>query len=143
MSVQCFLMEDTGRNIVEEVFDDAGKKTGSATRSVYKRSDTGEEIFLHEAPVGAIFRATWLEDWKEYCGTDGKSYICRTPGGDWNIDSRASNCGLPNDEVHKCWCRHGEAPNFTVDKSCNTCVAGAGSIQIGDYHGFLTNGVLS
>jgi len=57
------------------------------------------------------------------------------------IDSRASNCTLPDDNVHKCWVRHGEAPNFTVDKNGATCAAGAGSIQTSNWHGFLRNGV--
>jgi len=135
--IKCFLLEDTGKDVIEDCFDEAGKKCGSGTKSIYRRTDTGEEMFLRDAPVGAIYRATWLEDWKEFTGIDGKSYICITPGGEWNIDSRASNCTLPNDNEHKCWCRHGEAPNFTVDKIGNTCSAGAGSIAIGNYHGFL------
>ena len=61
----------------------------------------------------------------------------------WNIDSRASNCTMPYDYEHRCWVRHGEPPNVTVDKNGLTCAAGAGSIQSGDYHGFLQNGVLT
>lgn len=112
----------------------------------WRRTDTGEEMVLlhpYNAPAGAIFRAHWLEDMPDCVGTDGKAYYCITPGGAWFIDGRASNCGLPEDTVHKCWCRHGEAPYFTVDKNCSSCTAGAGSIQIGGYHGFLRNGVLT
>ena len=112
----------------------------------YKRLDTGEILTRngeHEFPVGAMWRATWLEDFPRYCGADGQSWCVMTPGGEWMIDGKASNCGLPDDFVHKCWCRHGEAPNFTVDKNCNTCNAGAGSIQKEDYHGFLQNGFLT
>jgi hypothetical protein len=58
------------------------------------------------------------------------------------IDSRASNCTLPNDREHKCWIRHGTPPDLTVDKNGKTCAAGAGSIQLGNYHGFLRNGHL-
>jgi hypothetical protein len=61
-------------------------------------------------------------------------------GNHWNIDSRASNCTLPEERTHRCWCRHGDAPNITVDKNGITCSAGAGSIQSGDYHGFLKAG---
>ncbi len=41
---------------------------------------------------------------------------------------------------HKCWIRHGTPPDLTVDKNGVTCNAGAGSILVGDYHGFLVNG---
>lgn len=66
-----------------------------------------------------------------------------TPGGVWRIDSRASNCGSPYDYDHRCWVRHGEPPAITVDKDGKTCVAGGGSIQCGDYHGFLRDGALT
>ncbi len=110
--------------------------------SEYQRTDNGEKMTLNTAPVGAIWRADWYEDAAEFTGIDGKSYVVKTPGGLWAIDSRASNCTLPNDTVHKCWCRHGEPPNFTVDKNGNTCGAGAGSILQRNYHGFLRNGEL-
>lgn len=64
-------------------------------------------------------------------------------GAEWTIDSRASNCTLPYDYEHRCWVRHGDPPNVTVDKNGLTCAAGGGSIQAGDYHGFLQNGVLT
>ena len=111
----------------------------------WMRPDTGE-VFTglnqYHLPVGAIYRRDEMEQFPEYCGTDGKSYTVITPGGEWMIDSRASNCTRKDDKTHKCWCRHGEAPNFTVDKIGNTCNAGAGSILIGGYHGFLRNGFL-
>lgn len=108
----------------------------------YARTDNREISFsFRDAPTGAIWRAPWYEDF--WHGADGKCYVCKTPGGEWIIDGRASNCGLPDDNIHKCWVRHGEAPNFTVDKNGVTCVAGAGSIQIGDYHGFLREGYLT
>jgi hypothetical protein len=67
----------------------------------------------------------------------------RTPGGDWVIDSRASNCPLKEDNTHKCWPRQGTAPSITVDKAFgNTCGAGGGSIISGNYHGFLRDGFL-
>lgn len=65
-----------------------------------------------------------------------------TPGGLWVIDSRASNCGLPWDYEHRCWVRRGEPPDVSVTKDGPTCAAGAGSIQAGDYHGFLVAGYL-
>ncbi len=110
---------------------------------IWHRPDTGERFKKYHWPVGACWRVTWYEDFKPWTGSDGKSYACMTPGGEWFIDGRASNCTLPDDDVHKCWCRHGEAPNFTVNKIGNTCAAGAGSILIGNYHGFLINGELT
>lgn len=62
-------------------------------------------------------------------------------GMEWNIDSRAINCTMKNDRTHRCWVRTGIPPNITVGKKGGpTCSAGAGSILIGDYHGFLRNG---
>lgn len=113
----------------------------------WKRIDSGE-IFKcqrHNLPIGAMFYRNELEGIDEFCGDDGKS-LCvilpGEPGNEWMIDYKASNCGLPNDKVHKCWCRHGIPPLITVDKNCNSCNAGAGSIQRGNYHGFLRNGEL-
>jgi len=78
-----------------------------------------------------------------YSFTDGPALWVQTPGGGWCIDSRASNCTMPYDYAHRCWVRHGEPPDITVDKNGVTCQAGAGSIQCGSYHGFLQGGVLT
>ena len=111
--------------------------------ALYKRQDNGEEVTLRDAQPGAIWDATWYSDTPAWCGPDGKALICKLPNGnEWHIDGRASNCTMPNDEVHKCWVRHGDAPNLTVDKNGNTCQAGAGSILSGNWHGFLRNGEL-
>ena len=67
----------------------------------YKRADTGELTTINDAPVGAIWRAPWYEGWPEYQGLDGKSYVCKTPGGNWAIDTRAANCTRMDDETHK------------------------------------------
>lgn len=111
--------------------------------SLYRRTDTGELMTLRKAPAGAIWRAWWYEDTKGWCGLDGRSYVCRMPGNhDWMIDGKASNCTKPEDHTHKCWCRDGEAPTFTVGKDGNTCSAGAGSIVVPGWHGFLRGGFL-
>jgi hypothetical protein len=122
------------------------------TDVIYRRSDTGEELTLRDAPAGALWYADWLiarsESWDPnvphswHPGPDGRVLQCKTPGGDWIIDSRASNCTLPQDNEHRCWIRHGTPPDITVDKDGNTCEAGAGSIQAGNYHGFLRAGHL-
>lgn len=65
-------------------------------------------------------------------------------GHEWNVDSRASNCTMKEDRLHRCWVRHGEPPLVTANKQGGrTCAAGAGSIAVPGYHGFLNNGVLT
>ena len=114
--------------------------------SLWKRPDTGEVFILKDAPAGAMWNAWWISDGAapgSFCvGEDGISLYVKTPGGDWLVDGRASNCTMKEDNIHKCWVRHGTAPNITVAKSGNTCAAGAGSIQCGSYHGFLRGGYL-
>jgi len=131
-NIKCFQVEP-----IERV---GGKK------ETWKRLDNDEILEVDsywDLPPGAMFFMEWMEGIPVMCGPDGKSLCVITPGGGWHVDSRASNCTLPDDDVHKCWCRHGEVPNITVNKSGNTCSAGGGSIQIGGYHGFLTNGELT
>lgn len=112
------------------------------TELLWRRADTGELVTLRDAPDGAMWDATWLHDWAH--GPDGRSLVVKCPGGhEWTIDGRASNCTMPDDQVHKCWVRHGEPPRITVDKNGATCAAGAGSIQAGSYHGFLRDGVFT
>jgi hypothetical protein len=105
---------------------------------IYRRQDTGEEMIRSDAPVGAMWDAIWYGR----KGPDGRSLMVRTPGGDWFIDDRASNCTMRDDNEHRCWVRHGEVPNITVGKNGHTCRAGAGSIAQKTYHGFLRNGYL-
>jgi hypothetical protein len=115
-----------------------------SAHTLYAGAPDGIRRPLLDFPVGATYNAEWLNDIPRYTGADGLSVICVTPGGIWLLDSRASNCTLPTDEEHKCWCRHGDPrqAQLTVDKSCKTCAAGGGSIQAGSYHGFLRDGVL-
>jgi hypothetical protein len=125
---------------------------GISEGSFWKRADTGEaKRRIGEFGIGAMWFAAWDKreptpagqvvqygwDWDNQYEPP---LMVTTPGGDWNIDSRASNCTLKNDRLHRCWIRHGAPPNITVDKAGKTCAAGAGSIQAGSYHGFLRNG---
>ena len=112
--------------------------------SLYKRSDTGEITTLRDAPVGAMWDQWWMHEFKRFCGLDGLSFVVKCPpdGREWCIDSVANNCTKPTDFVHKCWVRHGVPPNLTVDKDGETCAAGAGSILLPKWHGFLRNGYL-
>lgn len=95
------------------------------------------------APPGSMYDA----DWYPTKGPDGIALAVVVPGQDhvWLVDSRASNCTLPDDNEHRCWVRHGDprTGNVHVDKNRRTCAAGAGSIQMGSYHGFLHNGSLT
>jgi hypothetical protein len=115
---------------------------------LYRRSDTGELLTLRDAPVGAMWNADWMlegvpPESNRWRGPDGHCLVVRTPGGDWTVDGRASNCTMPGDDTHKCWVRHGVPPLVTVSKQGGpTCAAGAGSILSGSYHGFLRDGQL-
>lgn len=98
-----------------------------------------------ELEVGNLYWDTWTPRtwyWKNQEGP----YLCVVLPNKhhWNIDSRASNCTMPNDQTHRCWVRHGdpETGDVNVDKRGRTCKAGAGSIKMGDFHGFLRNGYL-
>jgi hypothetical protein len=104
-----------------------------------QRSDNQEFCMYRNAPAGAM----WFADWMPWRGEDGHCLIVVTPDGfHWDIDGRASNCSLPNDNEHKCWVRHGVPPIVTVDKNGKTCNAGGGSIGTPNWHGFLRNGYL-
>ena len=90
-----------------------------------------------------MYDAWWLHDEPNFCGPDGKAMHLVCPDGSiWHIDGRASNCTDPHEWTHRCWVRHGEAPQLTVDKNGHTCQAGAGSIQTARWHGFLRGGEL-
>ena len=122
---------------------DGGQQNQLTQHVVYRRADNGELMTLHEAPIGAM----WYADWHWQKGPDGRCLAVKVPGSrptghDWIVDGRASNCTMPDDNVHRCWVRHGTPPNITVDKGGNTCKAGAGSIKTDTWHGFLRGGML-
>lgn len=115
---------------------------------IYRRPDTGEEMTLDSAAPGAMWDAWWMSSQ----GPDGICLTVKTPGGEWRVDDRANNCGMPDDKWstpghHYCWVRHGDPKQMPstlmVDKNGYTCNAGAGSIQAGSYHGFLQGGSLT
>lgn len=112
--------------------------------TIYRRTDTGEEMTIRDAPAGAMWYAPWAD--RFHVPQDKHNLVVKTPGGEWQIDSQASNCTMKDDHrqaKHHCWIRHGEPPNITVSKEGgSTCGAGAGSIQCGSFHGFLRNGHL-
>jgi hypothetical protein len=138
-------------------FDDADEYQLHG-KQIYVRPDTGARFTLKDAPVGACWDAWWVHHRSKrrgevpavpgvgsMTGPDGRSLVVRCPDGhDWMIDSRASNCTMPEDNTHHCWVRTGRPEDGTLDvgKNGNTCAAGAGSIQTSNWHGFLHNGML-
>lgn len=118
--------------------------------TLFRRVDTGEVMTIAQAPAGAMWFADWMNEGRVWGGDqdrwmrgpDGRCLVVKTPGGEWLVDSRASNCTMPEDKAHKCWVRHGTAPLITVDKNGLTCGAGGGSIQTKGFHAMLTGGVL-
>ncbi len=72
---------------------------------------------------GAMFDTFWRPELRK---ADGRAISVVCPDGQvWCIDDQATGGGY--------WERHGEAPRLTVTPS----------IMTGDYHGFLTDGVLT
>ena len=117
------------------------------TKRLYRREDTGDVSTWDAMPVGACRDCEWLHG-TSACGVDGLAIMVKIPEHqdgsglhEWLIDGRASNCTMPEDSVHKCWCRKGVPPLIHVDKQGFTCAAGAGSVVVpGGFHGFLHNG---
>lgn len=154
MSVKVFWLEPTDQTR-ERVIDcgcgapDCSIQGSIAHEVLYRRSDTGELVTIRDAPIGAMWDATWYDDDPAYTGPDGITLVVRTPGGTWCVDSEASNCTRKGDLSHKCWIREGDPrqpATLHVSKGSDpskTCSAGAGSIQCGSYHGFLHHGELT
>lgn len=102
---------------------------------------------------GSMFWATWYTCaeggtcFYRWANCKGDHLIVVLPNGhQWDINSRASNCTMREDGLHRCWVRHGDPEKgepVHVDKSGVTCAAGAGSIGVPGYHGFLHNGELT
>lgn len=113
--------------------------------------DTAGEWTQRELPPGAMWIASWLGEFWQINGGAGPAWIIKLPNGSEFIPgSEASNCDRAGQD-HDCWCVHGEAPNFSIDKNPEpgrtTCSAGGGSIwshqgQPDEWHGFVTAGEL-
>lgn len=100
------------------------------------RPEPGDLFFLrfHDAAEAC--------PWWDNC--DGEHLHAILPNGHWwDVDSRASNCTMKGDRTHRCWVRHGAPPDVHVDKAGHTCAAGAGSIAVPGYHGFLRHGAFT
>lgn len=128
------------------------KRVGCATLRFGYKLPSGEEVA--EQPGDAYFlEAEDIAKHLRHCAwsnCDGRHlYVVmpRDPSGysrHWSPDNRASNCMLPEDREHRCWVSHGDpaAGTLHVDKAGRTCTAGAGSIALPHWHGFLHNGTL-
>ena len=118
---------------------------------LYMTIGSSIQFTLGKAPPGAMYYASWFEDrnLKDFMWVsphDKRALMVVLPGGHhWHVDGTANNCTLPDDTVHKCWVRSGsvEHASVHVDKNGNTCAAGAGSIVVPGWHGFLHNGYLT
>lgn len=92
---------------------------------------SGRHVIIHVPDPGGVSRPGYEE------------------GHWWDVNGRASNCGLPEDTLHRCWIAHGtpEAADLHVDKSPEagetTCNAGGGSLDTGRWHGHCHNGELT
>ena len=142
--IKCFYVE---RIFSETRPCDCGDRNCREERTeiTWRRADTGQTLkgYPDEFGPGAMWFAQYSVD--EWGVTDAQHLMVALPlGGAWDIDSRADNCTLKEDTSHRCWVRHGDPPNITVDKNGWTCGAGGGSIikRGTGYHAMLTNGEL-
>lgn len=146
MTYQCFLIEP----VWGEEDKDYPFSGWEPYRDIsgWKRADTGELYARNsDAPIGSMWRAYWYPKNMTWDNETEPHLLVRCPNGestrDWDIDSRCSNCGKPEDRLHRCWVRSGEPPVLTVSKGPGTsCDAGHGSILLPHWHGMLENGVL-
>ena len=148
-------MADEVRSLGEYIFVDGDDRQLFSLRSSVTRKGAGAHLAGHVdlgSACGAgrcdvvgvvVARQRPVLVWNDCTDERGHLLVVCPSGQSWDIDSRASNCTMPDDRTHRCWVRHGEPPNLTVDKAGKTCAAGAGSIIAGSYHGFLRNGELT
>lgn len=113
--------------------------------------DAKKQVFnsrLYDTPSGepepgSLWFAHWLPLDTYFDNQTRFILYAVVPNGEhWCIDSRAENCGLKQDRLHRCWVVHGNPEDGTihVDKNGLTCPAGAGSIGAKNWHGFLHHG---
>ncbi len=156
------------RDYPEERWPKKCEWCGQAVPPEQHRNENGEgmEVVRHilhkrlyntesgDPEPGDLYFANWLH-WKAddeagpgrclfWDNCKGPHLMAVLPNGrEWDIDSRASNCTMKEDRMHRCWIRRGDPPLVTAGKDGPTCSAGSGSIAAGDYHGFLHNGEFS
>lgn len=102
---------------------------------------------MKDAPAGAMCFSPWEDLFYtpqlEHCV---EVKLPDPHGTWWGVDSQAVNCTMKEDfkqKLHHCWVIEGtELPNISISKGGVTCAAGAGSIQVSGWHGWLRNGRL-
>lgn len=114
---------------------------------LYRGAPDGKLHTHRDPPAGAMWDAWWMPRKRPWVGPDGITLMVQLPNlWTWHVDGPCSNCTLPNDREHYCWTRKGDPRTGNVDVGKHygrTCSAGAGSIQAGNYHGFLRDGYLT
>lgn len=133
----CFTETDAWQSWSQRIYERAGGQ-----QFVLHASAGADVLDAPSAPPGAMWNADWIP-WAK--SDDGICLTVRLPNNhDWIVDVEASNCTRKG-EPHACWVRHGNPRTepVTVDKQGDTCAAGAGSIAVPGYHGFLVQGVLT
>lgn len=174
MRLKCFMVEKIGRAVMTYENDSSGcDHINVRPKEEYADNWQGQYICnkCNKIFEATIYGFAWstesgrLEPGAMYWDDDidGSLYWDNHPGPSlcvvlpdmhiWNIDSRASNCDMKKDRLHRCWVREGVPPNITVSKRGRTCHAGAGSILTHNYkegkitgvsfHGFLRNGYIT
>ncbi len=137
--------------------DRAWKTMNLASSSVSRQFQLpdGSSVSSGELPPGAMFDAWWLHEHLPM--SDGITLMVVLPNGcHWSPDSRAGNCGSPDDKDHCCWVRRGDPRTGMVhvdkghpERGELSCTAGAGSIASlpqedeHHYHGHLHFGMLT
>lgn len=109
------------------------------TSPIMRNLVTGERLASNKLPIGALYAARSVGSGGYAPGYDKLAIMCVCPDRwHWPIDGRASNCTMKDDDNHRCWVRHGTvSERVHVDKKGFTCAAGAGSLQIPGWHGYL------
>ncbi|HWY34292.1 MAG TPA: hypothetical protein VNX68_06565, partial [Nitrosopumilaceae archaeon] len=116
--MKCFLIEPIyGKDFAE---DSIRQKDWPPYKFIegWKRADNGLVLpNTSNFGLGAMWYATWYPKNMTWDNETEPHLIVAAPSNtDWDIDSRCSNCGSPNDRLHRCWVRHGVPPNITVNK---------------------------
>ncbi len=124
--------------------DDPNAERGFRYQSVVNRQVFRNRLYdtaSGSPEPGDVYRMSWHGacGWSNCQGEH--LHVVLPNGWDWDVMSRCSNCGSPEDKTHRCWVLREEAPGvFHVDKTGHTCSAGAGSIAAPGFHGFLHHG---
>jgi hypothetical protein len=99
---------------------------------IYRRTDTGEEMALRNAPPGAMWDARWYTHASDLLKPDDLHLMVECPGGTWYVDGKSSNG--PG------WTRTGDPraipPTVTASPSIGI------GVNMEKYHGWLRAGQL-